>query len=591
MLALLRRTQWLAICVATCLATILPISAYQILPGQQSTSASGTTSSKATAADPLGRNTPSGTLYGFLQAAQSGNYSIAAQYLQLSAAKRLTQGEDLASKLKLVIDRAFTGDLRRISNQPEGTPQEGMPFDRQRVGTLNAGDVDADLILVRTADANAGQIWLISSDTLAKVPELYEQAAVHQVETHLPRALVRHDFLGLPLWQWLAILLAIPVAALLAWLAVQLLRLPWYSWARYRQHAVASAWSSFVRPLWLLLGVLIHEILVAYIRIPVLPRHHYQQVAGVVAVIAFSWLLWRFLREVMRSVRQRALLSGRTGTGSLMLLGERVLKAAIFVLAIFLVLGTLGFNLTTPLAGLGIGGIAVAFAAQKTLENLFGGVSILGDEVISIGDVCRFGDRTGTVEDISLRSTRIRTPDRTELFIPNGSLATMNVENLSRRDKILFNTKLGLRCETSPDQMRYVLVQIRRLLYEHPKVETEGARNRFIAFDESSLTMEIFCYVLTRDFNEFLAIREDLLLRIMDILAAAGTGLAFRSQTVYLGRDTGIDKEKAAQVARLVEKWREGNELPFPDFPPADISKFSNSLPYPQPGSALGKRE
>ncbi len=122
-------------------------------------------------------------------------------------------------------------------------------------------------------------------------------------------------------------------------------------------------------------------------------------------------------------------------------------------------------------------------------------------------------------------------------------------------------------------------------------METEGARNRFIAFDESSLTMEIFCYVLTRDFNEFLAIREDLLLRIMDILAAAGTGLAFPSQTVYLGRDTGIDKEKAEQVARQVEKWREGNELPFPDFPPAEISEFSNSLPYPQPGSALGKRE
>src|SRR6202162_1134841 len=587
MLALLRRTLWLAIC----LAAVLPATAYQLLPGQQSTSANGTTSSKATAADPLGRNTPSGTLYGFLQAAQSGNYSIAAQYLQLSAAKRLTQGEDLASKLKLVIDRAFTGDLRRISNTPEGTPQEGMPWDRQRVGTLNAGDVDADLILVRTADANAGQIWLISSDTLAKVPELYEQAAVHQVETHLPQALVRHDFLGLPLWQWLAILLAIPVAALLAWLAVQLLRLPWYSWARYRLHAVAAAWSSFVRPLWLLLGVLIHEILVAYIRIPVLPRHHYQQVAGVVAVIAFSWLLWRFLREVMRNVRQRALLSGRTGTGSLMLLGERVLKAAIFVLAIFLVLGTLGFNLTTPLAGLGIGGIAVAFAAQKTLENLFCGGSLLGDEVIRIGDVCRFGDGTGTVEDISLRSTRIRTPERTELSIPNGSLATMNVENLSRRDKILFNTTLGLRYETSPDQMRYVLAQVRRLLYEHPKVETEGARNRFIAFDESALTLEIFSYILTRDFNEFLAIREDILLRIMDIVDAAGTGFAFPSQTVYLGRDTGVDKEKAEQVARQVEKWREGNELPFPDFPPAEISEFSNSLPYPQPGSALGKRE
>ena len=193
------------------------------------------------------------------------------------------------------------------------------------------------------------------------------------------------------------------------------------------------------------------------------------------------------------------MLSGRMGTESLIILGERMLKVAIVVLAIFTVMGTLGFNLSAPLAGLGIGGIAIAFAAQKTLENLFGGVSILGDEVIRIGDTCRFGDRVGTVADISLRSTRIRTPERTELSIPNGSLATMNVENLSRRDKILFNTKLGLRYETSPDQMRYVLVQVRRLLYEHPKVETEGARSRFVSFDTSALTMEIFCYILTRD--------------------------------------------------------------------------------------------
>jgi MscS family membrane protein len=586
MVSLLKRALWLPIC----LAMILPASAYQLLPGQPSAGGNGAASSNP-AADPLGRNTPSGTLYGFLQAAQSGNYSIAAQYLQLAPARRLTQGDDIASKLKVVIDRSFSGDLRQISNQPEGTPQEGMPLDKQRVGNLNSGDVDADLILVRVPDGNGGRIWLVSSDTLARVPELYEQAAVHQVETRLPQALVRNQFLGLPLWQWLAILLAIPVAAFSGWLAVQILRLPWYMWARYRQHAVAAAWTSFARPLWLVLGALIHGILVSYLRIPVLQRHHYQQAAGVVAVVGFNWLLWRVLREVMRSVRQRAILSGRMGTSSLILLGERMLKAAIFVLAIFAILGTLGFNLTTPLAGLGIGGIAVALAAQKTLENLFGGVSILGDEVIRIGDTCRFGDRIGTVEDISLRSTRIRTPDRTALFIPNGSLATMNVENLSRRDKILFNTKLGLRYETSPDQMRYVLAQVRRLLYEHPKVETEGARNRFIAFDESTLTLEIFSYILTRDFNEFLAIREDILLRIMDIVSAAGTGFAFPSQTVYLGRDGGVDKEKAEWVARQVQKWREGNQLPFPDFKPADISEFSNSLPYPQPGSAVGNKK
>jgi MscS family membrane protein len=166
----------------------------------------------------------------------------------------------------------------------------------------------------------------------------------------------------------------------------------------------------------------------------------------------------------------------------------------------------------------------------------------------------------------------------------------MTLENFSRRDKILFNTKLGLRYETSPDQMRYVLVLMRRLLYEHPKVETAGARSRFISFDESSVTVEIFCYILTRDYAEFLAIREDLLLRIMDIVDAAGTGFAFPSQTVYLGRDSGLNKEKAEKVAQEVQKWREGNLLPFPDFKPEDISEFSNSLPYPQPGSALGRK-
>ncbi len=247
--------------------------------------------------------------------------------------------------------------------------------------------------------------------------------------------------------------------------------------------------------------------------------------------------------------------------------------------------------MTTALAGLGIGGIAIAFAAQKTLENLFGGVSLLGDEVIRVGDVCRFGDKTGTVEDISLRSTRIRTPERSELSIPNGTLATMNVENLSRRDKILFTTKLGLRYETSADQLRYVLAQIRRLLYEHPKVETNGARIRFIGYDNSSLTLEVFCYVLTRDNNEFLAIQEDLLLRIMDIVEASGTGFAFPSRTVYLGRDTGLDKEKTTAISHEVQQWRENSKLPFPDFASSDISEFSNSLPYPQPESALRSKK
>ncbi len=487
------------------------------------------------------------------------------------------------------MDRAFSGNLRLISNRPEGIPQEGVSPDHQRIGALSAGDVDADLTLDHVSNSGGGRIWLISSETLAKVPDLYDRLEVHQVEARLPNFMVRWQFLGLPAWQWLAILLAIPIAAGLGWLLISIVALS--SKLRRAQAPRTPAWHSISRPLWLLFGAVIHVLCVRRLGLPLLQRHYYQLVMGVVFIVGWSWLLWRILQQVAHRLRVRAIYAGRNGTGSLLLLGERVLKAVIFIVAVFAILGSLGFNMTTALAGLGIGGIAVAFAAQKTLENLFGGVSLLGDEVIRVGDLCRFGDRTGTVEDISLRSTRIRTPERSELSIPNGTLATMNVENLSRRDKILFNTKLGLRYETSADQLRYVLAQIRRLLYEHPKVETSGARIRFIGYDNSSLTLEVFCYVLTRDNNEFLAIQEDLLLRIMEIVEASGTAIAFPSRTVYLGRDPGVDKEKAAAVSHEVQQWRENSKLPFPDFASSDISEFSNSLPYPEPDSALRSKK
>jgi MscS family membrane protein len=583
MLAFLKRTLWATACLAVA-ATACGLT----LPAPLTK----TPAPANAAADPLGRDTPSGTVFGFLQAAQSNDWTTAAQYLQLSPAKRASQGEDLSGKLKVVMDRAFRGNLRRISNQAVGSPDEEVSLDHQRIGTLAAGDLEEDLILVRSTDPSGARVWLISSETLGKVPELYDQVRVHQVETHLPSILVTYQLLGLAIWQWVAILLALPVAAGLGWLAAQVLTLPSRLYLRMRGRPLTFGWPfALSMPLGLVAATAIHGGFVFYLHLPLLQRHYYQQIEGVVAIVGFNWLLWRVVRQIILRARERALYLGRTGAGTLMILGERILKAVILVAAIFAILGTLGFNLTTPLAGLGIGGIAVAFAAQKTLENLFGGLSVLGDEVIRVGDSCKFGDAEGTVEDISLRSTRIRTDRRTQLSIPNGALATMNVENLSRRDKILFNPKLGLRYEASPDQLRYVLAQIRRLLYEHPKIETNGARARFVEFAGGALTIEIFSYVLTRDYNEFLAIREDLLLRIMEIIAASGTALALSSQTLYLGRDAALDKQKAAAAVDEVRAWRESGKLPFPDFTPSEIAAFRDSLTYPQPGSSLAERK
>ena len=534
--------------------------------------------------DPLGRNTPSSAILGFLKAAQAGDYSIAAQYLQMSPAHRQSEGEATASKLKFVLDHAFTAHLGQY-NQPDGTPQEGVPLGRQRLGTMAAGDVDVDLDLVRVSDPSAGKIWLISSDTLAKLPELSDQIAARQVARKLPAFLVKHQLVGMPLWQWLALLLSAPIAAGLGWLILAILEVPVRWWARRRGQLDVANWRQVSGPIWLLVGTLIHQWGVVYLRMPLLSRHYYYQVTSIALIVSATWIAWRFVRWSLRRVRLRALSRGLAGTGTLMLLGERMLKVLIFILGILAVLSSLGFNMSTALAGLGIGGLALGFGAQKTIENLFGGVSVLGDEVFRVGDVCRFGDRTGVVEDIGLRSTRIRTEERTLLAIPNGTVATINLENLSRRDKILFKTTLGLRSDSKPDHVRFVLSEIRKLLYSHAKVETQTVRVRLTDVAGAALSVELLSYILTRDFNEYAAIREDLLLRIMDVMEDAGGGLALPSQTLYLSRDAGVEKQKAENAAKKIAELRDDKKLPFPDFHQDDIAQFKGSIQYPVPES------
>jgi len=542
-------------------------------------------------ADPLGRDTPSGTVLGFLQAAQSGNEKAAADYLQMSAARRQSQGPDLAGKLKLLMDSAFVGGLRRISTNPEGSPLSGTS-DQQTIGVFSIGDADVPVVLVRIGDPNSGKIWLFSSETLSKVPELYDNIEAHQVESKLPQRLVRNVFLGMPLWQWLALLAAIPLALAIGWAVVLLLAIPRRLWLKLRNRPNLHSYRGMSTPLLVMFSALAHRVIAAYLGLPLLPRLYYYRIVGVLVSIGFFWFLLRAASLTMQRLRTHAVSAGRTGTGSLMLLGERLLKVLVVIAAVLTTLGILGFNLTTVLAGLGIGGIAIAFAAQKTLENLFGGVSVLADEVIRVGDFCRFGDRVGTVEDISLRSTRIRTLERTELSIPNGALATMNLENFTRRDKFLFNPTLGIRSETSADQLRYLLAEVRRVLYAHPKIESDSARIRFTGFDKGGgLSLEIFAYIITRDMAEFAAICEDVFLRIMDAVERSGSGFASPTRTISVSRDSGLDKEKASAAERQVQQWRDQHQLPFPDFAPADKSAFRGSIVYPEPESALGSNQ
>jgi len=535
-----RRIAFLALILTVC----LPLSAQGALGALLQSPAPASASTKATA-DPLGRDTPYGTVFGFMQQAEKGNYSVAAQYLQMSPSRRQAEGATAAEDLKEVMDRAYSGTLG--SKQPDGEPQEseGIPAGRQRLGTISAGDAEANLELVRVSDSSGAKIWLISPDTLAKLPELYDQVNARRVETRLPQWMVKYQAAGMPLWQWLALVLLIPVAAGTGWLVLVVLQIPVRWWAQRHGHAELTS-HSVSAPAWLLAGTIIHRMLARYLGMPLLQRHYYFQVVEVAVIIGFNWILWRVVRWSLQRVRNQALARGHGGTGSLMLLGERLVKAFIFVMAIFFILGVLGFNLTTALAGVGIGTLAIGFGAQQTIANLFGGVSVLGDEVIRVGDVCKFGDRTGTVEDIGLRSTRVRTEERTLLAIPNGTVATINVENLSRRDKMLFKTVLGLHLDTSQEQLRLVLSEIRGVLGSNPKVERSSLRVRLIELASASINVELVCYVMTMDFDEFATVREELLLKIMDFVENSGTKLVRPSQTLILDQDSGSDKAKSA---------------------------------------------
>jgi MscS family membrane protein len=252
-------------------------------------------------------------------------------------------------------------------------------------------------------------------------------------------------------------------------------------------------------------------------------RHFWHRVAETLLVMALCWISLRAVDVLAEASLNRLERVHRSGDTALVRLINRLLKAAAVIVAVLVLLYLSDVNLTAALTGLGVGG----FGAQKTIENLFGGIMVISDKPVNVGDVCRAGEFFGTVEDIGIRSTRIRTLERTVVSVPNGQLAVMSLENFALRDRIRFFHTVGLHHETTADQLRQVLAQIRQLLADHAKVEPTSARIRFIRLGGSSLDLEIFAYVLERDQPAFLAIQEELLLAIMDIIEASGTSVAF----------------------------------------------------------------
>ncbi len=387
-------------------------------------------------------------------------------------------------------------------------------------------------------------------------------------------------WLDTPRWKVLAVFLVSLLAVLLLMLT---------HWAINRGESrdrFSLFWRRTLTPIAILVVLrLLHPIIVFEIDVSGRFSAIVEFTMTAVTYAATTWLFWLAVLAIFERIIKSRRLPEESFDTQLWRIGGRTIG----VLGSIVILGAgvqeLGLPLYSVVAGLGIGGLAVALAVRPTLENLIGGILLYLDQPVRVGDFCTFGDKTGTVEKIGVRSTKVRAIDRTLITVPNAALADMQLINWARCDRMLINTTIGLRYETDSDQLRYVMANFRKMLHAHPKIHRDTVRVRFATYGASSLDIGVRVFALTQEWNEFHAIREDIFLRMKDIVEESGTGFAFPSQTLYLGRDDGLDSNRTEAAVKKVQSWRKRGELPFPRMSMEQIDQLEATLDYPPRGS------
>ncbi len=523
-----RKTASLACILITALLPCgLPISAQglgSLLPGAKSKA--GT---PVIATDPLNRTTPRDSIYNFLEACHRGNYLLASQYLDLrkiSSGERASRGPELARELGELLDRDPNFEVEQLSKKPEGNTEDELSPDLDNLATFQSNGQGVSLQMQRVTQQGVS-LWLVAADSVSRIPELSRLIGESQLEKKLPQPLVKIRFVGTPLWAWLALVLLALVLSLVSRLLSKLfiaLVKPFLK--RYAKSFQTYRLEAFTEPLRLLLSVAVFRACMQFVDTSALLRNYLLQLIALLIVLGIAAFAMRVVDVLSDQAISRLDPRERALSYSVVPLFVRFVKICIFVIAVLLILEHWGLSIGTILAGVGVGGLAIALAAQKTLENLFGSISVITDRPVLVGDVCKFGGQVGTVEDIGLRSTRIRTPDRTVVTIPNAQFSTMTLENYSRRDRMWFHPTLRLRRGTRPEQIREMMDAVTKILEEHPMVDASGVPLRFTNISDQSFDLEVFSYVLTADYNEYLKVQSELLLKILAAAAERKVGFA-----------------------------------------------------------------
>ncbi len=399
---------------------------------------------------------------------------------------------------------------------------------------------------------NAGQ-WLFASDTVLRADPFYQKVRhlpyqpgrkgghVEELRSGSDAILLlklvdimppwfRGELGGMLVWQWfglglLVVLLGLAVA-LVAWIGKR--------WRGSR--LIGNRLAELLVPLALLLIPLVGDYMVNRIfQLPGAPALVLQLGLSVVGYVGLAWLVALACTRLGDLVIRRWFRDARPLKKQLVKVLFRIATIIAVIIVQVIAMQRLGVPVAGLIAGLGVGGLAIALAAQSTLENFIGGIILYTDQPVRVGDVCKFGARRGTVEDVGLRSVKIRTLDRTIVTVPNADFAKLQLENLTDRDQVLLREELCLRYETTRDQLRMVLTELETMLREHPRMAEDRLRVRFTGFGQHFLEVELFAYAQTNAWPEFLEIRQDVLLKVMEIVERAGTRLALPTEVHYAG--------------------------------------------------------
>jgi MscS family membrane protein len=487
--------------------------------------------------DEFNRGVPRTSVDGFFKATAKGDYERAANYLDLrhlSEELRKSEGPRLARELKIVLDRAGLWiDYDLVSKDPKGQVEDGLPAYRDILGQIKTPKKTVDILMQRVPREDGVFIWKFSNRTLAQLPHLYEYFGYAPFEEALSRVFPDVVFLGWQLWQWAALLilevLAFIAALVPTWIAGRILR--------RRDTEMSVALARFVTgparfALWLLLGWPLLHLIGPSATIRKLMR------VGTVFTIVLTWAVLRLVDLLIIWLEERLRRREQEETIVLLRPARTALRVIIITAAVLIWLDNLGFRVSTLLAGLGVGGLAVALAAQDTLKNLLGSIMILLDKPYKVGQRIVVKGHDGVVEEIGLRSTRMRLLTGHQTTIPNDEMARLDIENIGQRPHIRRLTNITITYDTPLDKVEKAVQIIEDILKDHEGMDPEfPPRVYFNEFNAYSLNIIMLYWYHPPDYWGFLAFNQRVNTQIMRGFEQEGIEFAFPTTTTYLAHD------------------------------------------------------